>query len=213
MKSPVAKRTANAKRRREDERQHRRSHILLAAERVFGRRPYDEASMQEVAEEAGIGMKGLYQHFASKEKLYMEVVGFRLAEIDERIKAVGRVDDPLQQLHNIAVAYLEFFLERPQFFPVFATQKLSLDWELGSRFTELRNDGIRQIEAEVQRTLAAGVKAGLLAPADPKLLAAVAIGFFVSATQYSLLVKRPSSAEACVDDLMKFFLTGIGKTP
>lgn len=213
MDSPVVKRRNNAKRRREDERQHRHSHILLAAELVFSRRPYDEASMQDVAQEAGIGMKGLYQHFASKEELYMEVVGVRLAEIDERIKAVGHVEDPLQQLRRVAVAYLEFFLERPQFFPVFATHKLSLDWELGSRFTEQRRYGIRQIEAEVQKALAAGVKAGVLAPVDPKLLAAIAIGFFISATQYSLLVKRPSSAEALVDELMKLLLSGIGKTP
>ena len=70
--------------RREAEHLQRRQHILLAAERVFGRRPYDEATMQEIAAEAGIGMNGLYRHFPSKEELRIAVLDFRLDEIAAR---------------------------------------------------------------------------------------------------------------------------------
>ena len=46
--------------RKEIERSQRRELLLQAAARVFGRKPFDEASMQEVAAEAQIGMQGLY---------------------------------------------------------------------------------------------------------------------------------------------------------
>jgi AcrR family transcriptional regulator len=47
------------------ERQQRRNLLLEAAGRVFGRKPFDEATMQEIASEAQIGMQGLYEHFPS----------------------------------------------------------------------------------------------------------------------------------------------------
>ena len=54
--------------RRQRERALRRELLLDAAGRVFGRRPYDEATMQEVATEAEIGMQGLYEVFPSKQE-------------------------------------------------------------------------------------------------------------------------------------------------
>jgi AcrR family transcriptional regulator len=209
----MAKRTENAERRRDAERQHRRQHILLAAERVFGRLPHDEASMQKIAAEAGIGMKGLYQHFASKDELLTAVVGFRLGEIDECLKAARQAGDPIKHLRSFGVSYAAFFLERPQFFPLFRMQKICVDWKLGSRFTEPTRFGLKQIEADVAKVMDAGVKAGRLAAVDPKLLAAIAVGFFISVTQYLLLTKRPASADDSADELLGLLLNGIGKTP
>ncbi len=139
----------NTDRRKEAERLHRRNHILMAAERVFGRLPYDLASMQEVASEAGIGMKGLYEHFSSKEALLSDVIVFRLGEIDEQLKATRKTPDPKRRLRDLAVAYSAFFLERPHFYPLFATQKICADWDLRSRLTEAARQALRQMEAEV----------------------------------------------------------------
>src|SRR5512140_3434159 len=94
----------NADRRRQAEREQRYQHILLAAERVFGRLPYDQASMQQVASEAGLGMKGLYEHFSSKEELLSAVVVFRLAEIDEQLSGTRETADPMKRLRDLAVA-------------------------------------------------------------------------------------------------------------
>jgi TetR/AcrR family transcriptional regulator len=203
----------NSELRRQSERRHRREHILLAAERVFSRRPFDEASMQEIAEESGIGMKGLYQHFSSKETLFTEVVSTRLAEIDAQTNRVRGSGDPLGRLVDLAEAYSAFFLERPQFFPVFAAQKLSVDWDLDSRFTEHARHKIRQIEGEVLKATEAGVKAGVLAAVEPRLLASIALGFFMSVIQYQLLVKKPLDTRAFAAQLQRFLFKGIGATP
>jgi AcrR family transcriptional regulator len=201
----------NTDRRKEAERLHRRTHILLAAERVFGRLPYDQASMQEVASEAGIGMKGLYEHFSSKEALLSEVIVFRLGEIDEQLKATRKTADPLRRLRDLAVAFSAFFLERPHFYPLFATQKICADWDLGSRLTDAARLVLKQMEAEVVKAMEAACKAGLMVPMEPKLLAAIAVGFFTHVTQYQLLVKAPASAESCADELAAALFFGIGK--
>jgi AcrR family transcriptional regulator len=201
----------NAERRRESEQQHRRQHLLMAAEMVFGRLPYDQASMQAVAEEAGIGMKGLYQQFASKEELLSAVVAFRLGEINERIKAAQQVANPIARLRHLAVTYSAFFMERPRFFPLFLSQKIEADWDFGSHLADPVRRGLRQVADGLRDTIAAGIDAGQLAPADAGLLAALATGFFIHATQYQLLVRRPRSAEACADELMELLVNGIGR--
>lgn len=201
------------RRRHEAEQGHRRQHILLAAEQVFSRRPYDEATMQEIAAEAGIGMNGLYQQFASKEELRIAVLSLRLGEIGDRIHASTAPRDPLTRLRELATAYAGFFLERPQFFPIYAMQKLSVDWALRSRFTQPTRYGIRQIEAEPARAIAAAVESDLTAPLDAGLLTAVALGVFASVVQYHLLAGKPVTAEECADEIARICLMGLGPQP
>lgn len=47
----------------------RRDHIIAAAERAFVRHGFHAATMQQVAEEAGMSAGNLYRYFASKEAL------------------------------------------------------------------------------------------------------------------------------------------------
>jgi AcrR family transcriptional regulator len=190
----------NAKLRQEGEFEHRHVHILSAAERIFGTKPYDEASMQDVAREAGTGMKGLYAHFKSKEELFAEVVSYRLAEIEARLKASREIADPIVRLDELGKTYAAFFAEHPQFCAVFALQKVSADWGLESRFADAASS-IRKVEAEVVKAMQAGIDAGVLTPVEPELLAAVALGFFLTATQFRLL-KNPSAPPEVIASLL-----------
>jgi AcrR family transcriptional regulator len=60
-----------------------RDELLIAALRVFARRGYREAGVDEIAAEAGYSKGALYWHFSGKEELLM-------ALIDERIDAPVR---------------------------------------------------------------------------------------------------------------------------
>jgi AcrR family transcriptional regulator len=53
--------------------QLRRDHVVDAAERVFAERPYEEITMDVVAEEAGISRALLYRHFPGKSALFAAV--------------------------------------------------------------------------------------------------------------------------------------------
>lgn len=54
--------------------QERRDQILQVATRLFGRRPYSEVSVSDIAVEAGIARGLLHHYFGSKRELYLEVV-------------------------------------------------------------------------------------------------------------------------------------------
>src|SRR5712692_3985575 len=201
---------ANSRSRREAERSLRRDYILLAAERVFARKPFDEASMQEIAKQAGIGMHGLYQHFTSKQELYEAIVLERLDEIRERMAAASAKFDPAEWIRLLAVAHAAHFLERPHFFPVWASQRLSREWGLKSNVSKKLERRLAEAEAQLAAAIQAAVKKGLLRPLGTKLLASVAIGIFTSVIQEQLLRGKSRDADACAAQMVELFFQGAG---
>ncbi|WP_030173886.1 TetR/AcrR family transcriptional regulator, partial [Spirillospora albida] len=65
----------------------RREQLLQVALAEFGRRGYHETQMEHVAGAAAVSKALLYQHFASKEQLFVEVTGEVVAELTARLNA------------------------------------------------------------------------------------------------------------------------------
>jgi AcrR family transcriptional regulator len=203
---------AGSKKRREAERSARRTHLLAAAERVFGRRQFDEASMQQIASEAGIGMQGLYGFFPSKQKLYEEVIHARLDEIDRQAREAFAQDDPYGRLRALAVVYSGFFLEAPQFFPLWASHKLSHDWGQTTRFGSSIHRRVADQERRLERALLDNIKAGVLREIEPALLTGLATSIFNAVVQYEVR-RGQHDAVACADKALEQLLWGAGVRP
>lgn len=157
--------------RRYKERKYRRELILRAAERVFGRHPFHEATMQLVAAEAELGMQGVYEHFPSKQALYEEVILFRARSFQARLaKAVGGFDAPLEQLREVARIRIEAYFEAPAFLPVFLAELLRFDWGISSRTAPSVHGVFRKVQAELAGILSRAVASGDIKPIDPLLL-------------------------------------------
>jgi AcrR family transcriptional regulator len=65
---------------REEKKARTRAQLMDAAATVFARRGYVAASLDEVAEEAGLTKGAVYSNFASKEELFEAVIEDRLNE-------------------------------------------------------------------------------------------------------------------------------------
>jgi AcrR family transcriptional regulator len=65
----------------------RREVILSAAEDVFGRRGYHGASLDEIAQSAGVSKALIYEHFDSKRDLHASLLEDHVAEIFRRLEA------------------------------------------------------------------------------------------------------------------------------
>ncbi|MCV7052576.1 TetR/AcrR family transcriptional regulator [Mycobacterium heidelbergense] len=87
----------------------RREHVVDAAERIFAERPYEDVTMDAVAEEAGISRALLYRYFPGKLALFASV--YRRAA--DRLLDGVRFDPgaPLQaQIAAGLDAHLDYFL-------------------------------------------------------------------------------------------------------
>ncbi len=79
------------------ERDPRRDAILSAAVTVFARFGYRRASMDEVARAAQLSRQGLYFHFANKEVLFAETVGYLLETSLEGARAALASEGSLEE--------------------------------------------------------------------------------------------------------------------
>jgi len=86
----------------------RRMEILGAAAAVFRERGYQNTSMREIADRAGILSGSLYHHFSSKDALYAEMHGLALTRAAEIIAAAAeQFHDPWEQLEAACIQHLE----------------------------------------------------------------------------------------------------------
>jgi AcrR family transcriptional regulator len=100
----------------------RRRQLLSVAMEVFAEKGFHGTSMNEVAEAAGVTKPVLYQHFASKEALYRELVDDVGNRLEQAIlDAVAGADGPRQQVEAGFRAYFRWATaEGPAFQVLFA---------------------------------------------------------------------------------------------
>ncbi|MDP6177489.1 MAG: TetR/AcrR family transcriptional regulator [Acidimicrobiales bacterium] len=118
----------------------RRQQLLCVALRIFARLGYHETSMSALATEAGITKPVLYQHFASKHDLFMEV----LAQTGDRLlsaisEQAQEQDTPRQAVEAGFRAYYHFFDESPDAYAVLYGASLGNDPEFRRDRRRVRN--------------------------------------------------------------------------
>ncbi|WP_299299717.1 TetR/AcrR family transcriptional regulator [uncultured Brachybacterium sp.] len=70
-------------------RAQRRNQLLELATRVFTEKGYQATSMDDIAAAAGVTKPVLYQHFSSKQSLYIEVLDIIAESMLEEVRALG----------------------------------------------------------------------------------------------------------------------------
>jgi AcrR family transcriptional regulator len=128
----------------------RRRQLLGVALRVFAAEGYHNASMNDIAVEAGVTKPVLYQHFTSKRELFTELLTDVGRDLQDRItKAVAAATGPREMVQLGFAAYFTYVDRHRDAFQLFYGGGLARDDE----FAELVN--------QTERTLAALV-AGLI---------------------------------------------------
>jgi AcrR family transcriptional regulator len=79
---------------RKQRQEHTRTCLLEAAARVFARRGLAQASVDEVAADAGFTKGAVYANFGSKEELFLEMLDRKFASRLAELEAVLGTDEP-----------------------------------------------------------------------------------------------------------------------
>ena len=97
---------AEPPRARLDVEERRRQLVALGIE-LFSQRPYDEVSIEELAQEAGISKGLLYHYFPTKRHFYIETVREAARQLLEKTATAGDMD-PLDRLRGGLDAYIDY---------------------------------------------------------------------------------------------------------
>ncbi|MCH3974214.1 MAG: TetR/AcrR family transcriptional regulator [Bifidobacterium tibiigranuli] len=104
--------------RKQQEQEIRKRDIVDAAERVFSRKGFENASMDELAKEAEFSKRTVYTYFSSKEQIYCEIMirGYRLLiGMIEGSRHARPPQNAADELHAIFLAFFEFSRSRPDY--------------------------------------------------------------------------------------------------
>ena len=75
--------------------------------------------MDMIAEAAGVSKPVLYQHFDSKQDLYLALIDSSAAHLDSRLaEALGSTTDPHEQVHATYRAYFDFVVSHREEFVI-----------------------------------------------------------------------------------------------
>jgi len=120
--------------------------VLLAAAAVFSQKGFDQASIRNVAERAGLSVAGLYYYVRSKEEALFEIQYRAFDELVSKYKTQSAdFREPRDRLRLLVRNHLERFLKNIDELAVCSRELGRLDGELGRRIQDKQREYFRLV--------------------------------------------------------------------
>lgn len=189
---------------RKETQEQTRERLLTAAAKVFARRGYHRATVDEIASEAGFTTGALYSNFAGKEKLFLALADRQVELRVGEVRAIAEAAEGDGDASTEAAAQFRTFLEADPDWPLLFYEF----WSLSVRNPELqgelakRRDSIRDALAETLERVAKRHGFELRFPASVLATAIVA-------SLNGLAFERAADPEALPDEVFAEFVTAV----
>ena len=174
-----------------------RRELLDAAARVFARRGFHGASVEEVSDEAGFSTGALYSNFDGKEDLFLALWEERIERRRRDLREViARSGGPSEGLAPAAADAVEHMGRERDWFLLYLEFLLhaARDKSFAQRFAAVRDEGIAQ--------LADGVAEGLKAAGIESSLEPLELATAIRALSYGLALDRLVDDKSIPDELL-----------
>jgi AcrR family transcriptional regulator len=128
----------------------RRQSILNAGVEIFGRTPYDQVSIDDLAEHAGVAHGLLFHYFESKRGLYLAVLRRTADDLREIHFVPNRNFSPARQVRAILNRHIDYIEQHPQTLLAYGHGGVGADPEARAIMEESRWEGLMQILAALE---------------------------------------------------------------
>jgi AcrR family transcriptional regulator len=156
-----------------------RAQLLDAAEEVFGRKGFHEATLKEMAERAGFSVGSVYSFFENKDDLFRQVYLRRGNEFMPALREVIRSKaSALDVLLAVVTFEVQYFREHPNFGRLYlwhSGHEFSSD-EAKPPFDPATVENFEEAMALQAKLFARGQRAGVLRRGDPEVLSRLLSG-------------------------------------
>ncbi|MCX6479393.1 MAG: TetR/AcrR family transcriptional regulator [Mycobacterium sp.] len=185
----------------------RREQLLEAASEVFVDRGFHAAGMDEIADRAGVSKPVLYQHFTSKQDLFLAVLAQHTDVLVSGVRqALRTTTDNRQRLRAAVQAFFDFIEHDSQGYRLIFENDYISEPQVAAQVkvaTEACTDAVfdlisRDSGLEVHRA---------------RMIAVGLVGISVDCARYWLDSDRPVSKEEAVDGTVAFAWGGLSHVP
>ncbi len=192
--------------KREQRADRNRRKLLRAALKVFSRKGYDRATLDEICRWADLGKGTVYQHFNDKKGLFLAVVDSFAAELGKCIgEAVGGIEDGIRRLEKAVSAYMQFHTAHRSFYRLLIHEESSFAKEIGERFRTKYFFHLRILEDVIH----SGMKNGSMKKLDPRSATFALVGMCNLIIFRWLLSEKPYPLNKEIPLVLEIFLRGI----
>jgi len=185
----------------------RRERILDAAFHVFSSRGYREAGIDEVGRQAETSKGGVYFHFPTKERLFLELLRSTADRLVAKVeRSIDDVADPIDRADVALRTVLGVFAGHRTMARLFLIDAVGA----GSAFqAELRSLHERFIGL-IAEQLEAAVADGCIPPIDARVAAAAWFGALNEVVMGWLMAEQPGRLEDAYPTLRAILLRSVG---
>ncbi len=178
-------------RRKERERAHRERHILHVAERVFAKKGFQGATIQEIATESELAVGTIYNFFSSKESLYSKIITSRLDEMrQEVLEKTQEIKDTKGRLKAMLETQSAFIEKNRDFFIIFLRDQNRFPWSLAKEMGEEVSMRYQRYLETLKTIFKEGIERGAFKAYEPEDLAE-AWGGLCNTFFFKWLTERP----------------------
>jgi TetR/AcrR family fatty acid metabolism transcriptional regulator len=185
----------------------RKLQIIEAAMKVFAQKGFDATRMEDIAQEAGLSIGGVYWYFKGKDEV---IVGIMQATIDADVKALRELLEAPGTVHERLTQYVRATIEE-------AIETTALSYELyglALRDTKVRKHirlfftAYRDVLAEFVRQ---GIARGEIRNVDANLAATTFAALYEGMLEMALVDPKSVNAEAALLGALDLLLAGLRK--
>lgn len=187
--------------------QLRYQRILAAALRVFSRRGYRDASVDDIAAGSGTSKGGVYFHFPNKEAIFLSLLDQTAARLLTKIEtALAAHRDPIAKADAALLAVLRTFAKHRALARLFMVEALGAGREFHRRMAAIRN----QFVAVIRHHLDEAVRQGVIEPIDTEIAARAWFGAVNEVITNWVLSGQPERLEDAYAALRPLLMHSMG---
>mgnify|MGYP001094056884 CR=1 FL=1 len=192
----------------DDKKERKRQEITEAARRVFSARGYHQATMDEIAAEAGVAKGTLYLYYPSKAHLLLACVREMMECLAKGMRDMldeyeGKDVSPVEAIRHAIGIYLDHLNRNKEMLVTAIREGEAFAKEIGGE--ELRKEILGHIwgyTEYVKEALERGMKSGVIKKGNPLIMALGLIGVAQNITMYHMYNRPDKDLTELRDDIV-----------
>jgi AcrR family transcriptional regulator len=187
----------------EEEQQRRRKEIFDASVYLFLSKGFNETSMREIGEAAGIGKSTLYDYFPSKDNILLSFVEDELQRLTEEMEKIANQNvGAMEKLRLMMFAYMEYLAKNEDFY-----LKLSLEVQrMAQKSIEIIQRKRHALQDLLRGIIDEGIREGYFRPVNSLLATRV---IFTALTPAVYTTRPTGSRQQMMEEAFILLLKGI----
>lgn len=180
--------------------------IFEQAMRVFAQKGFERATIDDIAEQAGIAKGTIYYHFKSKNELFAFLLHEGSLILIDRVQAELNSDGPvLERLERIIDVHLGFFQEYRDFCSMLLTEVLGP----ADRYTEHLRPLSQGYQEPLLRLIQEGQRQGVLCPVNPRTAMQSIFGMLNTVALGRIFQDKEFNADEVAGDVKRILFEGL----